>query len=261
VFHYALTGANAGLFSLNTTTGTLSIGGSPLPGNATYAITVSALDQANNSTSQNVQVSVGGSNGQTLVGIGNVDFQYGLNGNDTLTGGGGDDALVGGQNNDLLIGESGADQLFGGGNNDLFRFTSLGDAGDKILDFEIGSDKVQLSVPGFSLANQSGAGAATMIDAAVLGAGGLSIAGADIVRWTGPVATDMDSAAEINAMLAGKTGAVAGGVFVLAYDAAGKVALYYDDSASNAASNVTLVTSFTNLASTSSLLGTDFVFV
>jgi len=258
LFHYALTGANAGLFSFNTTTGALAVGGADLAANATpYALTVTAFDQDNNAVSQDVKVWVGGSGGQSLVGVGtNVDFQYGLNGNDTLTGGAGADALVGGQNNDLLIGGPGADQLFGGSNGDLFRFTSLGDAGDKILDFTTtggGADAVQLSVPGFSLQNQAGAGAATMPDDTA------NIGGADIVRWTGSAAS-MDTAGEVDTFLAGKAGTFAGGVFVLAYDATGHVALYYDDHA-NAGSTVTLISTFDNLTSTSTFTGSDFIFV
>ncbi|MDB5428489.1 MAG: hypothetical protein JWR43_2464, partial [Phenylobacterium sp.] len=100
---------------------------------------------------------------------------------------------------------------------------------------------------------------ANLIDAGVTAS---SIAGADIVRWTGPAAS-MDSSAEINTMLAGKTGTFAGGVFVLAYDPAGHVALYYDDSGSNAASTVTLVTTYDNLTSASmpTFLASDFAFV
>jgi hypothetical protein len=71
----------------------------------------------------------------------------------------------------------------------------------------------------------------------------------------------MDSAAEINAMLAGKTGTFAGGAFVLAYDPTGKVALWYDDSASNGGSTVTMITTFDNLTSTSTFSGSDFLFV
>src|SRR5437879_13383872 len=98
-----------------------------------------------------------------------------------------------------------------------------------------------------------------MIDAAALGAGS-SIAGADVVRWTGPAAS-MDSSAEINSMLTGKAGTFGGGVFVLAYDPSGKVALWYDDSASNSGSTVTEITTFDNLTSTSTFVSNDFLFV
>jgi len=242
-------------------TGALAVGGANLAASATpYALTVTAFDQDNNAVSQDVKIWVGGSGDQTLVGVGtNIDFQYGLNGNDTLTGGAGADALVGGQNSDLLTGGSGADQLFGGASSDAFRFTNLGDAGDKILDFVTsggGTDAVQLSVPGFSLQNQAGAGAANMVDDT---AG--SIAGADIVRWTGAAAS-MDTAAEVNSFLAGKAGTFAGGVFVLAYDQTGHVALYYDDHANaTAGSTVTMITSFDNQTLTSAFTAGDFIFV
>ena len=175
-------------------------------------------------------------------------------------GGTGNDALVGGAAGDLLIGGAGFDQLFGAASSDLFRFNGLGDATDKILDFTTtggNADTVQLGAPGFSLQNQAGAGGASMVDAGVAAS---SIAGADIVRWTGP-AGSMDSAAEVNAMLAGKASTFAGGVFVLGFDATGKVALWYDDSANNAASSVTMVATFDNLTSTATFSGSNFLFV
>jgi VCBS repeat-containing protein len=258
-FHYALSGPNAALFTLNTTTGALSVGASPLgPLGAPvtpYQITITALDQANNAVSEDIKVWISDSSGQTLTGVGaNIDFQYGLNGTDTLTGGAGDDVLVGGQNTDLLIGGSGADQLFGGAASDFFRFTSLGDAGDKILDFQTTggqADLVQLSVPGFSL--QNSAAVAFVNDAA-------NISTANIVQWTG-AAANMDSAGEINTFLAGKAGTFAGGVFVLAYDPSGKVALWYDDHANNAGSTVTEITTFDSMTSTSTFTSGDFVFI
>jgi VCBS repeat-containing protein len=150
VFHYALSGTNAGLFTLNPTTGALAIGASNLTSNATpYSITITALDQANNSVSQDVKVWVTGSGADAVLGVGtNVDLEYGQGGTDTLNGGAGDDALVGGQQGDVLIGGAGADQLVGGGGNDAFRFTGLSDAGDKIIDYNSsGTDRVELSVP------------------------------------------------------------------------------------------------------------------
>jgi hypothetical protein len=90
---------------------------------------------------------------------------------------------------------------------------------------------------------------------------GGQIAGADLVRWTGAV-TAVDTAAEVNSMLAGQTGAFNGGVFVLAYESTGHVALYYDNNAAGGtASGVTLIATFDNLTSTSSFKGSDFLFI
>jgi Ca2+-binding RTX toxin-like protein len=177
-----------------------------------------------------------------------------------LNGGPGDDALIGGQQADVLIGGTGADQLVGGGGNDAFRFTGLGDAGDKIIDYNnSGTDHVELSVPGFSLQNQAGPGSATLVlDTAS------TINNADIVVWTGASHADMDTPAEVNAMLAGKAASTfVGGVFVLAYDQTGHVALYYDDHANDgtATSTVTMITTFDSLTSTSTFTGSDFLFV
>lgn len=72
-------------------------------------------------------------------------------GNDTLTGGAGNDTLLGDGGADRLIGGAGADQLLGGAGVDTFVFTSSADSGntvgrrDVILDFEVGTDRIDLT--------------------------------------------------------------------------------------------------------------------
>jgi serralysin len=72
--------------------------------------------------------------------LGGDDVVYGLAGNDTLDGGAGEDVLVGGPGRDMLTGGSGADR---------FLFESAADsrpsARDRILDFQAGADKIDLS--------------------------------------------------------------------------------------------------------------------
>jgi serralysin len=79
----------------------------------------------------------------TIRGLGGDDILFGLAGSDTLDGGSGDDILVGGGGRDLLTGGSGAD---------VFRLESAGDsvgAGrDRILDFQSGVDKIDLTAFG-----------------------------------------------------------------------------------------------------------------
>ncbi|MGD9918987.1 MAG: calcium-binding protein [Paenirhodobacter sp.] len=80
--------------------------------------------------------------GDTYVGFENV---YGSDGgNDRLTGDaqanwllgyGGNDTLNGGAGNDQLRGGTGIDRMIGGDGNDAFRYDSVADAGDVILDF------------------------------------------------------------------------------------------------------------------------------
>jgi hypothetical protein len=113
----------------------------------------------------------------TLSGGGNSDRLYGENGNDRLDGGKGHDRLYGGKGNDTLLGGFGNDRLIGGVGNDVLNGgagndTLLAGAGsdklaggagadvfvwtnalestagsgrDRLLDFEVGIDKIDLS--------------------------------------------------------------------------------------------------------------------
>jgi Ca2+-binding RTX toxin-like protein len=87
----------------------------------------------------------GTSGADTINGLGGNDSIYGAGGNDTLNGDGGNDVLVGGLGRDLLTGGLGADR---------FRIESIEESGagsrDRILDFEQGLDKIDLSALGIS---------------------------------------------------------------------------------------------------------------
>ena len=85
----------------------------------------------------------GNSANNILIGGAGNDWLYGNLGGDTLIGGDGDDWLIGGQ---------GADILTGGSGNDTFVYNSITDAGDRITDFTIGSDKIKIT----DLVNSSG---------------------------------------------------------------------------------------------------------
>ncbi|MEO1612873.1 MAG: M10 family metallopeptidase C-terminal domain-containing protein, partial [Pseudomonadota bacterium] len=63
---------------------------------------------------------------------------------DELRGGAGWDVLFGGGGDDLLVGGIGTDKMRGGAGHDIFSFES-GDGVDRILDFEIGADRLDLS--------------------------------------------------------------------------------------------------------------------
>lgn len=79
-----------------------------------------------------------------------IENAIGGAGNDVLVGNGADNDLYGGAGNDVLFGGHGADRLWGGSGSDTFVFARASDsspnAPDWIMDFESGSDKIDLSV-------------------------------------------------------------------------------------------------------------------
>jgi serralysin len=79
-----------------------------------------------------------------LIGQENRVVLYGGNGNDLLVGSTANDVLYGENGNDKIIGHHGPDELWGGAGSDTFYFTST-DATDRIMDFEVGSDKIDVS--------------------------------------------------------------------------------------------------------------------
>jgi Ca2+-binding RTX toxin-like protein len=120
-----------------------------------------------NGTGNGLANTITGNDGANdLAGLGGADSLRGRIGEDTLAGGGGDDRVAGGQDDDeveggegvdFVIGGEGADTVAGGLGNDrlrggdgadLFRFDDVADsekAGDTIVDFEQGSDRLDLS--------------------------------------------------------------------------------------------------------------------
>ena len=90
------------------------------------------------------------------------DKVYGASGNDTLYGGDGNDFLSGYNDDDILDGGAGRDILFGGAGADIFAFSRLSDstqsASDRIKDFEVGVDNIDLSGLGFTGLDTDGGG-------------------------------------------------------------------------------------------------------
>lgn len=88
-----------------------------------------------------------------MYGLDGTDLMFGRRGNDTIYGGGGNDtilsdggndkvyggngrdAIFAGDGNDLIVGGAGDDIIFGGSGADIFRFDSIGDGKDTIMDF------------------------------------------------------------------------------------------------------------------------------
>ncbi len=65
-------------------------------------------------------------------------------GDDVIEGGAGDDAIRAGSGDDVIDGGAGDDVLRGGNGDDVFRFTA-GSGEDRILDFDKGSDRLDLT--------------------------------------------------------------------------------------------------------------------
>ncbi len=88
-------------------------------------------------------------------GIGN-DVLRGGNGNDTLTGDDGNDKMYGDAGDDTFHDNAGNDIMFGGTGADTFRFFAADFGRDRIKDFEVGTDKLDMSVLANGLALTGG---------------------------------------------------------------------------------------------------------
>lgn len=105
----------------------------------------------------------GGGQGDRLFGNNGADRLAGGAGNDALFGGRGADQLFGGGRSDRLDGGVGNDVLDGGRGRDTFVFTAGG--ADRITDFEVGIDTIDLSgVDGVQDAVDRNAGALIRFD-------------------------------------------------------------------------------------------------
>ena len=78
---------------------------------------------------------MGGEGDDSLYGQGGPDILQGGSGNDTLYGGGGPDVLQGGEGDDVLS---------GGGAGDVFRYETMNDGIDRIVDFDQ-NDRIDIS--------------------------------------------------------------------------------------------------------------------
>jgi hypothetical protein len=87
----------------------------------------------------------GGDGADRLNGSGGIDLLYGGAGDDVIDGGAGNDYLFGNAGNDRLRGGSGDDVLKGNTGADVFVYDSANVGRDIILDFEIGTDRLEVS--------------------------------------------------------------------------------------------------------------------
>ncbi|WP_349617118.1 glycosyl hydrolase family 28-related protein [Azotobacter salinestris] len=102
----------------------------------------------------------GSSSGQTPEGTDGNDVLIGTDAGETLIGRGGNDSLDGAGGDDILIGGAGRDSLAGGAGADIFRFEARSDSqrnyasgdnqADRITDFSLGEDRIDVSALGFT---------------------------------------------------------------------------------------------------------------
>lgn len=90
----------------------------------------------------------GGSGSDRLFGGGGDDVLQGGDGNDILRGAGGADSLAGGAGDDLLFGGAGGDLLSGGAGTDCFYFDPGKPGSNRITDFEVGVDRLEIADDG-----------------------------------------------------------------------------------------------------------------
>ena len=88
-----------------------------------------------------------------LGGAGN-DTLIGNDAGNQLSGGGGNDILKGGAGNDRLIGGAGDDELTGGTGGDIY-VIEAGAGHDRILDFEVGVDRIEFGGGAYNLQSLS----------------------------------------------------------------------------------------------------------
>lgn len=93
---------------------------------------------------------VGGLKANVSIALGaTIENAIGGSGNDVIVGNNAANIIKGGAGNDVIYGGGGQDQLSGGSGKDIFVFAAVSDSPykspDKILDFETGIDKIDLS--------------------------------------------------------------------------------------------------------------------
>lgn len=91
----------------------------------------------------------------TIVGNDDSNTLHGGDGNDILDGGNGNDILDGGNGNDILDGGAGRDTLRGGSGADRFFFASPSNDNDRLPDFQLNQDRLEISGDGFGISSLS----------------------------------------------------------------------------------------------------------
>lgn len=92
----------------------------------------------------------GNDGNDTISGGEGRDLIFADGGDDWVQGDDGNDTLYGGDGNDVLAGGAGEDLLTGGGGSDHFRLTGSNFGLDRITDYQVGVDKIELQLSSFS---------------------------------------------------------------------------------------------------------------
>ncbi len=150
---------------------------------------------------RDVEIFLGSAGNDQLRLTGLAETVHGNGGADSIDGGGGADLLIGGVGADTLAG--GANGFFGDGAADRFLYVTAGDsaadAPDYVIDFETGTDRIDLSAVGTTI---GGWNAERFVQGAFTGAGQL--------RWTGgALELNLDgnlSTVEMRLLISGPTG-------------------------------------------------------
>jgi Ca2+-binding RTX toxin-like protein len=137
----------------------------------------------------NDDILVGGSGNDTVFGGTGDDSISGQSNDDLLFGGAGDDVINGEAGNDVIWGGSGNDTLTGQAGVDLFGFVT-GSGSDRVTDFEVGIDRLDLS----GATNQISSYA--QLSAAATASGGdviIDLGGGDFVTLEGITFAELSS--------------------------------------------------------------------
>jgi Ca2+-binding RTX toxin-like protein len=184
-------------------------------------------------------------------GLASNDSIFGLGGNDILSGGAGLDVIDGGDGNDNITGGDGSDILTGGSGADVFRYVASTEFGDRINDFLVGTDDLDISSLGITAANNSNnetidfSTIATDLDFSASTSGIFEITG---TRLAGTSILNAEESGRI--VLSGMTtNASATKTLVIMYDQAGEIA---GTPASTANAAVFLIDDATDLGNTTS---------
>ena len=146
-----MAGSDASRTTLDDGSGTDTINASAVTSASTVDLTPGAVSTIDG-TAVTITATTTIENAHT--GDGN-DIITGNDADNQLFGWRGSDVIYGGNGNDLLYGGAGGDTLTGGAGSDIFRYASIDDAGDRILDFSHADDSFQFS---FSEFGQSATG-------------------------------------------------------------------------------------------------------
>ncbi|WP_306262373.1 cadherin-like domain-containing protein [Pararhizobium sp. IMCC21322] len=134
---FSLTDSESGLFTIDSSTGKISLTKDLPSGDYAATITVKAKDNNGRTYEEDITFTYDSGSGGTSISAGSgTDVIYGYGGEDTIDGGGGDDVIFGGDANDTIILSEGADTIDGGSGWDTL---SVATDDDMVINLEAGT--------------------------------------------------------------------------------------------------------------------------